>query len=110
MDPPFWRDYTTTVKDAIRRTDTPCYEDGGATQLAPGALYSPPWTIKPGSSVREKPSAEVRKGFTAVKALIKRQLVRLKVRPDIWSGREASRLVEEGKARINGFESSSRPA
>jgi hypothetical protein len=87
-----------------------CYIENGAIQLAPGALYSPKWTIKPGSDVPESPSAAVRKGFQAVKALIKRQLVRLKARPDIWSGREASRLVEQGQATIHGFERPSRPA
>jgi hypothetical protein len=81
-----------------------CYEEGGAIQLPPGALYSPPWTIKPGSGVQEKPSLAVRKGYSEVRALIKRQLVRLKARPDIWSGREASRLVEQGQATIHGFE------
>ena len=81
-----------------------CYEEGGFINLAPGMLSSPRWTIKPRTNVPEKPSPELRAGFKEVKAIIKRQLVRLKVRPDIWSGQEASRLVEEGRARIHGFE------
>jgi hypothetical protein len=81
-----------------------CYEEGGVINLAPGMLSCPRATIKPGTNVAEKPSPAVRAGFKEVKAIIKRQLVRLKVRADIWSGQEASRLVEENRARIRGFE------
>ena len=88
----------------LRLVLPPCYEQGGVINLGPGMLSCPRWTIKPGTYDAKKPSAELRAGFKEVKAILKRQLVRLKVRPDIWSGQEASRLVEEGRAKIHGFE------
>jgi hypothetical protein len=81
-----------------------CYEEGGVINLAAGSLYYPSWFLNPEATVSEKASPELRAGFKDVKAVIRRHLVRLKSRPDIWSGREASRLVEGGRARVRGFE------
>jgi hypothetical protein len=81
-----------------------CYQEGGVINLVPGALYSPNWTTKPGTYIAIKPSPELRAGFKEVKAIIQRQLVRLKGGPYNWIGRDASRLLEERRARIPGLE------
>ncbi len=81
-----------------------CYEEGGVINLAPAMFSCPRWTVKPGTYDAMKASPELREGYKEVKAVIRKQLVRLKVRPDIWSGREASRLVDQNQARIHGFE------
>jgi hypothetical protein len=81
-----------------------CYEEGRIMNLGPGSLYYPKWTINPRTNAIVKPSPELRMGFKAVKAIIKKHLVRLKERPDIWGGQEASRLLDEHRARIRGFE------
>jgi hypothetical protein len=93
----------------LRLTLPACYADEEVINLAPGHLYYPKWTTRPGTHIAIRPSPELRAGFREVKAITERQLVRLKVRPDIWSGQEASRLVEEGRARIHGFERPTRP-
>lgn len=93
-----------------------CYEEGGVLMLDFGELYYPKWTTAPGTNIAIEPSPELRQGFQEVKTIIKRQVVRLKVSPDLrelvelkvgpghWSGRQASRMLEEGRARIQGFE------
>jgi hypothetical protein len=82
----------------------PSYEEGSVINLVLGSLHCPKWTTKPGTYIAIKPSPELRAGFKEVTAIIKRQLVQSKARPVIWIGQEASRLVEEGRARVFGFQ------
>jgi hypothetical protein len=88
----------------LRLVLPPCYEEDGVVKLAPGMLSSPRRTINPQTNAIENPSPELQKGFNEVKAIIKRQLIRVKLRPDIWIGKEANRLLEQNRARICGFE------
>lgn len=81
-----------------------CYEEEGVLNLGLGSLYYPKWTTKPGTKIVIKPSPELRRGFKEVKSVLVRHLVPLKSHPDIWIGQDANRLVEEGRARICGFE------
>jgi hypothetical protein len=81
-----------------------CYEKDNRVQLAPGALWYPKKTIDLQSKQWIPASTELKAGFRAVRNIIRRQLVEVKIgASSILTGSNAKRLIDANQADVHGI-------
>ena len=82
-----------------------CYEKDGRWNLACGMLYYARNTLNRETGLWEKPTPELVAGYKEVKGVIRRHLVgRHDFAKGVPIGRDAIRLLQEGKARVAGVD------
>jgi hypothetical protein len=77
-----------------------CSQSDDSINLSIGILACPPYYENPETKEMEKTPNDVKVLFKLLCKDIKRQLVRYKHNIYIWTGKDAVRLLGEGKARI----------
>ncbi len=80
-----------------------CYEEEGFVNLAHGMFSYHTEYQNPETGAWVIASAELKAGYRDILGRMKRHLVRHRFHELIWTGPDALRLLQEGKARISGF-------